>query len=195
MARLDEAFLQGVLARHASGLAVLPSVDDAEELGLLTPACVEQTIALLQTSFDYIVLDSGHTLDDITVTALALAPLFLVTTPALPVLRHTKRFLDLLRTNLEYTPDNINVIVNRYKSKYQEVSVAELQEVLQQKPVWWLPNDYYTTSRAINRGEPLTSVARHAKITRSLQGLAASLAAEDSKKPSLFSRFFRHKEA
>src|SRR5438132_502275 len=56
LARLDEAFLRGVLSQHTSGLYVLPAAYGDDEIGLLTPACVAQTLELLQTSFDYIVL-------------------------------------------------------------------------------------------------------------------------------------------
>lgn len=192
LGRLDEAFLRDVLSRHASGLYVLPSAQGDDELGLLTPEGVEQTLGLLHASFDYIVLDSGHLLDDIAVTTLRLAPpLYLVTTLALPALRNTKRFLDWLYANLDYAPDNVKVIVNRSQSKNQDISPADVQETLAQKPFWSIPNDYYTTAQAINRGEPLSAIARHARITRSFKNFAAALAIEDRKKASLFSKFIR----
>jgi pilus assembly protein CpaE len=192
LGRLDEAFLRGVLSRHASGLYVLPSAQGDDELGLLTPEGVEQTLGLLQMAFDYVVLDSGHLLDDIAATTLRLAqPLYLVTTLALPALRNTKRFLDWLYANLEYAPDNVKVIVNRYKAKNQDISSEDVQEVLAQQAFWSIPNDYSTTAQAINRGEPLSAIAKHAKITKSFQHLAAALAIQERQKASLFARFIR----
>jgi pilus assembly protein CpaE len=194
-ARLDSGFLRGVLSRHASELAVLPSAQTDDELGLLTPEVVEKTLELLQAEFDYIVLDSGHLLDDIAVATLRLAPpLYLVTTLALPALRNTRRFLDWLQANLDYTPENIKVIVNRDKSKNQEIFPEDFRDALAQQAFWSIPNDYSTTAKAINRGAPLSVIARHARITRSFRNFAAALAGGERKKPSRFSQFMRKGE-
>ena len=58
-----------------------------------------------------------------------------------------------------------------------------------------MPNDYLVTLKAINTGQPVALLAKRARITKNLGKLAASLATEDEKKASLFTKFFgRNKE-
>ena len=63
LSRLDPAFLVRVLTKCESGLQVLPSGYDDLSTGRLNPDCVEATLKLLQSSFDYVVIDCGHVLD------------------------------------------------------------------------------------------------------------------------------------
>jgi pilus assembly protein CpaE len=191
MTRLDPTFLLSTLSKHASGLSLLSSVQDVEDLGLLTPESVEKTLELLQTCFDYIVLDSGHMLEDTTVPALHLAStLFLVSTLTLPVMRTTKRWLDIF-ASLDVPTDNIKLIVNRHKSKNRDISLHDFENTLKKKAFWLVPNDYLITLKAINTGQPVTLLAKRASITKNLGKLAATLATEDEKKSSLFTKFFR----
>jgi pilus assembly protein CpaE len=192
--RLDDAFLRDVLSRHPSGLYLLPSAHVVEEIGLLTPEIVEQTLDLLRASFDYIILDSGHVLDDITIATLHLEPtLFLVCTLALPVLRNTRRLLEILSSNLDLTTENIRIIVNRYKSKKQEISLYDFEDVIEQKAFWMIPNDYYTTLKSIDRGEPVSSISRHSRIAKSFKKFAMRISTDEKKKTSFLSRLKLHK--
>jgi len=140
------------LPRDIDRYMLLSSVQDIEDLGLLTPESVERTLELLQTQFDYIVLDSGHMLDDTTVAALRVAPtLLLVSTLTLPVMRATKRWLDIF-SRLDVPADNIKLVVNRHKSKNREISLHDFEDTLKTKAFWLVPNDYLVTLKAINTG-------------------------------------------
>jgi pilus assembly protein CpaE len=192
LARLDETFLMSILYKHSSGLHVLPSVDAVEEIGMLTPEAVEKTLELLQTMFDYIVIDSGDSLADTTLATLNISPtVFLVGTLTLPVLRNTKRLLTIL-AHLNYPVDHINIIVNRYE-KHTEVSVKDMEEVLGRKASWIIPNDYFTTMNAINKGQPLSTIAGRADVTKSFKKFAQALSTEEQtgEKTSFFSRLFK----
>src|SRR2546428_4211844 len=192
MARLDTTFMQSVLSTHASGLAILPSVEAVQEIGLLTPESVQRTLELLQASFDYVILDSGHILDDITITALGISSaLFLVSALTLPAVRNTRRFFDIL-VDLGLPKEKIKIVVNRYTSKNREISLQDFEDTVKQKPFWLVPNDYPTTLRAINTGRPISAIARRAKITKSFTNMAGTFSIEE-KKSSLLSRLFRAK--
>lgn len=191
ISRLDPTFLLSTLSRHASGLSLLSSVQDIEELSLLTPESVERTLELLQMCFDYIVLDSGHMLDDSTVAALRLTTtLFLVSTLTLPVMRNTKRWLDIF-SKMNIPAENINLIVNRHKSVNREIYLHDFEHTLKKKVFWLVPNDYLVTLKAINTGQPVALMAKRAKIAKNLRKLAATVSMEDEEKPSLFSKIFR----
>jgi pilus assembly protein CpaE len=190
--RLDETFLTSILSKHPSGLYLLPSANAVEEIGLLTPEAVEKTLELLQTMFDYVVIDSGGSLADTTLATLNISQtIFLVCTLTLPILRNTKRLLDIL-AHLHYPTGNISIIVNRYE-KRTEVSLNDMEEVLGRKASWMIPNDYSTTMNAINKGQPLSSIAGRAEVTKSFTKLAQTLMADEQQahKTSLLSRLFK----
>jgi pilus assembly protein CpaE len=182
--RLDDTFLTSILSRHASGLYLLPSADPVEEMNELTLECVEQSLELLQSMFDYVILDSGHMLDEITMTTLnRSSALFLISTLTLPVVRNTKRLVTLL-SNLNYPTESIKIIVNRYKSKH-EISLRDFEESLKQKPFHTIPNDYITASNSINKGMALSGIRKRAKITKEINKLAINISKEKRKDSQL----------
>jgi pilus assembly protein CpaE len=184
--RLDMTFLTSILSRHASGLYLLPAAERVEEVSEWTSECVERSLELLQSQFDYVILDSGHLFDDITVTTLNRpSTLLLVSTLSLPVVRHTKRPVTLL-SRFNYPIEDIKIIINRYKSKH-EISLQDFEDSVQQKPFGIIPNDYITAASSMNKGRTLADIRKRASITRSIKKLAIDFS-QDNKKVSLFSR-------
>lgn len=189
ISRLDPTFLMSVLTKHSSGLHVLPSANVIEEIGVLTAESAVKTLELLRATFDYVVIDSGHSLDDITIATLNMSSsVFVVTSLTLPILRNTKRFLDIFG-DLGHEANDIKVIVNRYQAKNVDVTLKDLENVLKQKPHWMIPNDYFTALGAINKGEPISSVSKRSDIAKSFAKLAETLQnpqdKEDGKKSFL----------
>lgn len=167
IARLDTNFLMTALTPHASGLHVLPSANDLEEMVALMPESVVQTLEMLAEQFDYVVVDSGHLLDAVTVAALQMASAnFLVTALTLPVLRSSKRFLDII-FDLGYDNDEIRIVANRDNAKKVSVTLGDLEKVLNREVYWSIPNDYLASLNAINSGLPIPVMAKRTKIAKS----------------------------
>ncbi len=174
LSRLDNAFLLKILTKYESGLQVLSSGYDDLSTGRLNPDCVEQTLRLLQTNFDYIVLDCGHVLDLTTKKALEVADLIFVTSVLMiPVVHRTKRILELLRGS-GFPPAKIKMIMNRYLSAEQDV-LKETEEILKQKTQWLFPNDYPSVSQSVNSGKPIIDIASRSSIAKSYTDFARSL--------------------
>jgi pilus assembly protein CpaE len=66
--RLDATYLTGILYRHRSGLRVLPPPDRVDDKYTVTPQVVESLLRLMRTMFDYVIIDSGQAVDDISKT-------------------------------------------------------------------------------------------------------------------------------
>jgi pilus assembly protein CpaE len=186
--RLDSTFMTRVLTQHPSGLSVLPSSQTYDDTELLTPDVVEQTLTVLQGMFDYIVLDSGHTLNEATLTALSMSQkLLLVTVLTLPTLRNTKRFMEIA-TRLDYPLEQIKLVANRYNSKNTDISLDDLKNTLDVEAYWTIPNEFSTAVSAINKGKPLNITKKNSKINQSINNLALDLT-EVSKRKSIFKKF------
>ncbi len=180
LSRLDQAFLIRVLTKTELGIQVLPSGYDDLSTGRLSPDCVEATLRLLQSSFDYVILDCGHVLDLTTKKALELATLILVTsTLMVPVVHRTKRILELLRGS-GFPAEKIRLVMNRFLSAEQDV-LKETEEILKQKAFWLLPNDYPSASQAVNSGKPLIDVAPRSAVAQSYRDLANSFDGQATK--------------
>ena len=173
LSRLDPAFLIRVLTKCESGLQVLPSGYDDLSTGRLSPDCVEATLKLLQTSFDYVVIDCGHVLDLTTKKALELATWIMVTSSLMvPVVHRTKRILELLRGS-GFSASKIRLVINRYVSAEQDV-LKETEDILKQKTFWSIPNDYPSSSQSVNSGKSIIEGAPRSSIAKSFKDLAAT---------------------
>ena len=190
LTRLDSTFMTRVLTQHASGLPVLPSSQTYDDIGLLTPEVVTQTLTVLQGMFDYVVIDSGHAISEAMVTALTMSnKLLLVTTLTLPVLRHTKRFMELA-TRLEYPAEQIKIVVNRYNAKNTDISLEDVKSTLDIGAYWSIPNEFSTTVEAINKGKPLHISKKNSRINKSIHDLSVDLTT-GAKSGNIFTKFMR----
>ncbi len=173
LTRVDLAFLASVLTKHESGVHVLPSGYDDLSAGRLNPDCIEPTIKLLQSMFEFVVIDCGHVLDLTTKKALELsASIMVVSSLMVPAVHRTKRILELLRGS-GVPQDKIDLVITRYLPHEKDV-LNETKEILKQEANWLLPNDYASSSNAINSGKPVVMIAPRSSLTKTYQRLADS---------------------
>jgi pilus assembly protein CpaE len=174
--RLDSTYLSGILYRHRSGLRVLPSPDRVDDTFTVTPQIIDTLLRFMRTMFDYIVIDSGQSVDDISKMILRLSDkVLLVSVLSLPCLINVKKILNTYR-NLGYPPEpNVEVVVNRFERK-SIISLKEAEESIGKKAFWVVPNDFQLSMNAVNQGKPLSLVDGNAEITRTIRDMAAALA-------------------
>jgi len=174
LSRLDIALLTKVLSKHESGIHVLPAGFDDLSSGRLTPECIEPTLKMLQSLYDYVVIDCGYVLDLTTKKAIELSSGILVVSSLLvPVVHRTKRILDLLRGS-GYDNEKVKLILNRYSPEDNEV-LRETEDALKCKASWVVPNDYPSASGAINHGTPVSLFVPKAPIAKCYNEVATSI--------------------
>ncbi|GJL55740.1 MAG: transcriptional regulator [Nitrospirales bacterium] len=179
LTRVDLAFLASVLTKHESGVHVLPSGYDDLSAGRLNPDCIEPTIKLLQSMFEFVVIDCGHVLDLTTKKALELSSsIMVVSSLMVPAVHRTKRILELLRGS-GVPQDKIDLVITRYLPHEKDV-LNETNDILKQKANWLLPNDYAASSNAINSGKPVVMIAPRSSLTRTYRQLADSFLGQTS---------------
>lgn len=179
--RLDSTYLMSILYKHGSGVYVLPSptelVDDPN-----IPKVMETLMKLTRSMFDFIVVDSGHAINETSRAILKLSDkVLLVTVLSLPSLINVKRFQSIFRKLGYPYEENVEVVVNRFNQK-ASVSMEEAEETLNKKIYFTIPNDYRITMSAINQGKPLSLVAHGAETATKMRGLASILSGRDEKK-------------
>jgi Flp pilus assembly CpaE family ATPase len=174
--RMDAAMLRQALVDHPAGVSVLSYRPETLLADALEPAALRQTLVLLSTLFDQVVLDLGHAADDARLEALRLADTVVVVVRLdVPALRLTRQLLRKL-DDRGLAPSRLRLVANRYGQRKQ-VPLAEAARVLGQPILGRIPDDPGTLNLANNQGVPLVHAARRAAITRSFAELAGRLGA------------------
>lgn len=191
--RLDPTFMMSVLNKHSSGVYSFSSSRFSDQ-ETVSPEVVERVINILRRMFNFIVIDSGGVIESTYRRILQLSDIILlVINLTLPCATNAKKILEMFEY-WGYPPrEKIYLVVNRYL-KNSQIPLSDLEESLNHKVFWTIPNDYPNSLAAINKGEPLITLAPKAQLTESFRKLAVMLAGKEQKsvrqKSSFFTRFF-----
>jgi len=192
--RLDAMFLMSILHRHSSQVYVLPSPDELNVTHQLTPDIIQKLLALMQSIFDYTVIDSGRISNDISLRAIELSDTVLITSIlSVPCLTNVNRLTRVLYDSGFAPGENVRLIVNRYLED-TSISLKEAEESVGMKVSWTVPNDFATTMSAINQGKSLAEVAVKSPVARSIRQIAVDLSdteIREKKKGSFFGSLFK----
>jgi pilus assembly protein CpaE len=181
ISRLDDTFLMSILSKHSSGVYLLPSASQLDGHDVATPEIMARVLRLMQTVFDFIVIDGGQHLDDISLKIFEMSDtVLLISVLSLPCLANVNRFLKSLY-GLGYPLDKSEVIINRYL-KNPEISLKDAENSINKRILRAVPNDYRTTMSAINQGKPLCEVAPKKPVTKGIRELAAALTQRERNK-------------
>ena len=144
---------------------------------ILTPCSSDQISKLfdvLKETFSYIIVDTGSSFDGKTITVLDNSDLILlVTIVNLPAIRNCQRCLELF-DRLGYSKEKVKIVLNRYMEN-EEIKTEDVEDDLDKKIYWKIPNNYFTIMSAINKGIPVGMVNEDSNIAHSYRDLAAIL--------------------
>jgi len=177
----DWTFLEQALEAHPSGLKVLAAPASFAPLDALTNSQMDHLITLLSQKFDYVVVDLPRALVS------WLSPLLehthqmlLVTDSSVPSIRQARRLIDF------FTEDNldlkIDIVINHEKKPFiRGRHHTEASKVLERPFQHWIPMDPKAAKEAVDRGKPLSEVARRSPMYKSISRLGKATAAEIAK--------------
>ncbi len=176
--RLDAALLKSVVARHASGLAVIAGPPELVPLDTLTPSIVGHILRLARESFEVVLLDLPPAWTDWTLAALTASDFICLVTPlTVPGVRQARRQLDMLEAN--GLGGRTRVLINRMPNRlFRTVDLGETEALLRRKVDFRVSNDYPTVSAAIDQGRVLGSIKSSSRLVREIKGVVQQLVAE-----------------
>jgi Flp pilus assembly CpaE family ATPase len=191
ISRLNDALLRDILATDASGICILPSPSYLSSQHVVTPDIIEHLLSLMRKVFDFIIIDGGQPLDDISFKTLEVSDLvLLVSILSPPCILNTNRLLKTFQ-KMGFPPEeNVKIVVNR-QLRAPGSSIAGYEGARLEKEIFWnIPNDYQTTIAAINEGKPLAQFAPNETVSKNLRNLADKFTVE-SEGTDLPDSFFR----
>jgi pilus assembly protein CpaE len=181
IARLDETYLMSILYKHRSGVYVLPSPDMVGDDATVASQVIKSILACMRNMFDYIIIDSGQSVDDISRMILQHSDkVLLVTVLSFPSLVNVKKLQKNFRDYGYPAESNTEVVVNRYY-KGSLITLKDAEQSINKKFFWMIPNDYQTTMSAINRGEPLSVIDSDSDVCRVIGDMAMALTGKEKK--------------
>jgi pilus assembly protein CpaE len=183
--RLDAQLLGAMLARHASGLAVMAAPRSPAEHFSISASCVVRVLDVASQMFDTLLIDMPPMWTPYSDHVVAGCDrVFVVTEGSVPALHRARDIAEALPQKLA---DNarVRVIVNKWRRDFlgAALSKRDAEQVLNGYLAGFLPEDGTLVRDAINRGEQLSATSRTNKISRELARIVAAEAAPQAAHP------------
>ena len=172
--RLDNALLTSYLTPRSKNVSLLAAPIKAESAEDIEPRHIYEVMELLRQRFDTLIIDTPHSFDAVTISALDHADqILLVLTLEIHAIRSTRRALEIF-DRLGYPRKKISLVVNRW-SKNIELDQKQVEDFLGERVVGYVQSDYRAAVNSINLGQPLVESAPASKIVADLRNIAAKL--------------------
>jgi len=188
--RLDAELLQSFLARHSSGLELIPAPEGNDTPRRILPGAVAQTLEFLRSRYDYILVDVPLGLSHENLELIRHCDhLYMVAVAEVSALRNVaSQFSYLIQK--EIPEERLRIVLNRHQ-KRSLISDGEIEKTLGRKIFWKVPNGYAHVVRAINGGDPIANITG-SDMARNLNDFAVEIGAkapESGKKKESSFRF------
>lgn len=166
ISRLDATFLTGVLAKHKSGISVLPCPERLD--GYVSAGTVKKLLLQMKELFDYVIIDSGRQLDDNVADITSVSSMvFLVTNLTLPCVVNAKRLFWSLM-NMGFGQESIKLIVIE-TPRDSKVSVKKAEKTIGKEIFWVIPENSQIAMAAIDDGQPILCSSDKSDISKSIR--------------------------
>ena len=173
--RLDFDLLRRSLARHSSGVYLLPRPIDLSEAGMISPEDFRRVLGLFEAAFSHVVLDLSKSYNALDMTALEACDHLLLTAQLdLPCLRNVVRLLQSFKS-IEGLDDKVKVAFNRVSKEEGQIRQKKAQELIGREVFALLPNDYRMMVEACNNGTPMVLHAPKAPLSQAFTRVAQKL--------------------
>jgi pilus assembly protein CpaE len=169
--RLDRQLLDVMLSRHVSGLAVLATPRVPGKFINVDEALIGMVLGLLSRSFDHVIIDLPKSwypwMDNVIWGS---NHVFIVTNFTVPALRHARYVLDAILAKA-VNDARVSVIVNRHREKLLGggLKKADAEQLMRDWLAGFIPDCADLVHEAINRGMPVSEVAKGSKLEKALQ--------------------------
>lgn len=170
--KLNEDFLLSTMERYKNtSLYILADPPYFKQTDKISINDISKLFKILRDTFSYVVVDTSPGFDKKSLQALEMSDIiFLITIVNLPALRNCQRCLEMFdKTGIK--KEKIKLVVNRFMES-DEISSAEVEEVLGRNLYWKVPNNYFTMMSAINKGVPVSEINPDSNVSLSYKNLA-----------------------
>lgn len=178
---LDMDALQTIVGEHESGLQFIAAPSAPDQAEMLTGSLLRAAIDLLRLAYDYMVFDTTHDFNEVTLQVLDEADvILLVLAPEMASARAAVTALETYH-KLHYPPEKIKLILN-WTFARQGLARKQLENALRRPMsliIPFAPEDFIA---AINFGRPLFHANPENKLSALLEDFAFHISRDQDKK-------------
>ncbi len=174
---LDQDLLESYLVPHRSGIKILPANATPQLAEFISADHIEIILKVLQSAFDYVVVDMPARFYGPVDPAFQFADLLLlVTTPEVATVRNVKAALVTL-SELNYPKTKIKLLLNKADAR-GEIKPKDVETTMNHNLYGILHADYRLGSSSLNKGIPAVMLYPRAKVSRSFHELARKISGD-----------------
>jgi pilus assembly protein CpaE len=189
--RLDAAYLQSAMARHSSGVYVMPAPSKFDAETHLPAGSLLEIVKTMRQFFDYIIVDGGMVFDDNLFNIFAESErVYLISILSLPCIINVRKLQESILSTGGVTNGKLRIIANRYEKKAQ-ISLTEANKIIGTEISMTIPNDYALAMTAINNGKVIAEISKDSNVAKVYQRLAESVVDTAVARPGGFFNWFR----
>jgi pilus assembly protein CpaE len=156
---------------HSSGVEVLLAPPRPQLAELITAEHIRTILTLMRSRYDYIVVDTWPSFQDITLSMLDYSEkILLITTLEMTSVKNVKLFLDVSEL-LGYKSEKIELVVNQADGKLG-IQPKDIEESLRKSILLSLPADTRAVAMSINQGVPLMISGKDHQFSKAIGRLA-----------------------
>ena len=172
--RVDSNLLENSLAKHNSGVYVLPCPKQPEDGDFINSNQTAEIFEFLKGIFRYIVADVGHEFTKTSISFLDFSDnIFVVSTPDVPSLCNARNALGVLN-RMGYGSDKVKMVLNHWRMK-GEINPDEIRKNLGVDIFAQIPDDPMNCLIAANQGKPLLQVAPKSEFLKGVRSFLSAI--------------------
>jgi pilus assembly protein CpaE len=153
---IDADLLSRAAAGTACGIDVFARPATLQETLELDESGIERALHVASASYSYLVLDLPRRLTALTGFAIeCCTKLLLVMQLTVPSVDNARRLIQAIGQS-GVSPDQVEIVVNRYRRSMHQCTIELLEQQLSRKVFGIVPNDYQAVREAIDTGRPLS---------------------------------------
>jgi pilus assembly protein CpaE len=170
---ISREMVQECLYQHNSGVFILPAPIRPTDWRNVHAGHIERIVSVLTQTYDYVVLDTPGTFNDIVARSLELASMVvLVATVDMASLKDTLLAIDMLRS-WNFPQDKIKLVINS-TNEASNVQPQEVKRMLGRDVFWSIPYDR-NISTATQLGMPVVVAKPQSRASESIVEMAYAL--------------------
>ena len=184
---LDRESIKESLAKHQTGVSILPAPLHPTEWRDLTSQHITTIIDLLAQGHDYVIIDTPGTFNEIIAATLEVGDIILlVTSMDIASIKDTALALEMLR-EADVSVDKVKLIIN-HSTSANSLREEDVERVLEYKVTWRIPHDY-NVSNANQLGVPIVVAKPYARVSRAITDMAHALSGTPKERKGFLERF------
>lgn len=179
---IDLEMISDLVIKSSTGVDVLQAPPKPEESELIGPDLVKVVVELLETKYDYIIMDTANAVQDMAIMLLeGVDRGFYIVTPEFLSVKNAHRWLKIVEM-INISTHGIELILNKNYSKDSNLP-KEIEKQLKKSFFAELPFDSHKVRNSLNKAQPLIKLYPESKMADSIRIMAAKITGEEVKAP------------